>query len=192
MTPPIVRRLRTRKSPEYMRKYLSILVLAALMSNCSKIDELTKFNMDYDTQVTIPSSAGINLPFDVLTPDTETNSASTFDSNDTRKDLIEEIKLTKLQLVITSPSDTDFSFLESIEVYISAEGLDEIRIASKIEVPETVAILDLEVSDADLKEYIKKDNYSLRLNTVTDEAMSQDHQIDVKSTFFVDAKILGI
>ena len=99
-----------------MRKYISIIVLAVLISNCSKLDELTKFDMDYDTQVTIPSSAGINLPFDVLTPDTETNSESTFESNDTRKDLIEEIKLTKLQLVITSPSETDFSFLESISI----------------------------------------------------------------------------
>lgn len=175
-----------------MPKYIFIFILAVLLSNCSKLDELTKFDMDYDTQVTIPSTTGINLPFDVLTPDTETNSESTFESNDTRKDLIEEIKLTKLQLVISSPSDADFSFLESIDIFISADGLEELKIASKVEVPETVSALDLEVSDADLKEYIKKDSYSLRLNTVTDEAMSQDHQVDVKSTFFVDAKILGL
>lgn len=175
-----------------MGKYLTVFILAVSVLGCSKLDELTKFNMDYDTQVTIPSSTGISLPFDVLTPDTETNSESTFESNDTRKDLIEEIKLTALQLDITSPGDADFSFLESIEVYISAEGLDEIKIASKVEVPETGSTLDLEVSDTDLKEYIKKDSYSLRLNTVTDEAMSQDHEIDVKSTFFVDAKILGL
>jgi len=175
-----------------MSKYIYIFILAFLISSCSKLDELTKFNIDYDTEVTIPSSAGINLPFDVLTPDTETNSESTFESNDTRKDLIEEIILTKLQLEITSPSDADFSFLESIEVFISAEGLDEIKIASKTDVPETVSVLDLDVSDNDLKEFIKKDSYSLRLNTVTDEAISQDHQIDVKSTFFVDAKILGL
>jgi len=175
-----------------MRKILFAFSLFLLFINCDKIDDLTKFNLDYDTQVTIPSSAGINLPFDVLTPDTETNSSSRFESNDTRKDLIEEIRLTQLQLVITSPSDADFSFLESIEVYISADGLDEIKIASKVDVPEDVSTLDLEVSDSDLKEYIKKDSYSLRLNTVTDEAISQDHEIDVKSTFFVDAKILGL
>lgn len=175
-----------------MRKLVSVLSLCILFITCDKIDNLTKFHIDYDTQVTIPSSAGVNLPFDVLTPDTETNSESKFDSNDTRKDLIEEIKLTQLQLVITSPSNTDFSFLESIEVYISADGLEEIKIASKVDVPEGVSTLDLDVSDADLKEYIKKDSYSLRLNTVTDEAMSQDHVIDVKSTFFVDAKILGL
>lgn len=175
-----------------IRRYLSILVFILVFTGCDKLDELTKFNMDYDTQVTIPSTTGINLPFDVLTPNTETNSESTFESNDTRKDLVEEIKLTKLQLEVTTPSDADFSFLESIEVYISAEGLDEILIASKVEVPESVSALDREVMDTDLKEYIKKDNYSLRLNTVTDEAISQDHEIDVKSTFFVDAKILGL
>ena len=175
-----------------MRKYLTVFVLAFLFFSCDKIDELTKFNMDYDTQVTIPSSAGINLPFDVLTPNTETNSESKFESNDTRKDLVEEIKLIKLQLEVTSPSDADFSFLESIEVFISAEGLDEIQIASKTDVPEASAILDLEVVDIDLKEYIKKDSYNLRLNTITDEAMSTDHTIDVQSTFFVDAKILGL
>ena len=175
-----------------MRKYLSIFILTVLVSSCDKLDNLTKFNIDYDTQVTIPSSAGINLPFDVLTPDVETNSESRFESNDTRKDLIEEIKLTKLQLVITSPSGADFSFLESIEVFISADGLDELKIASKVEVPQDVTTLDLEVSDADLKEFIKKDSYSLRLNSVTDEAISQDYELDVKSTFFVDAKILGL
>lgn len=175
-----------------MSKYISIIVLAVLFVGCSKLDELTKFNIDYETQATIPSTVGINLPFDVLTPETETNSSSTFESNDTRKDLIEEIKLTKIQLEIVTPSDADFSFLESIEVFISAEGLSEILIASKIDVPVGISLLDLDVTDVDLKEYIKKDKYTLRLNTITDEAISQDHQIDIKSTFFVDAKILGL
>lgn len=175
-----------------MRKYVLILIGAMVLASCNKLDELTKFNMDYNTQVTIPSTTGINLPFDVLTPDTETNSESTFASNDTRKDLIEEIKLTVLQLDITAPTEADFSFLESIEVFIAAEGLEEVKIASKTMVPEAVSTLDLEVSDIDLKEYIKKDTYTLRLNTVTDEVMSEDHEIEVKSTFFVDAKILGL
>ncbi|MRI01861.1 hypothetical protein GH721_15065 [Kriegella sp. EG-1] len=175
-----------------MRSFTALIILVLLASSCDKLDELTKFNIDYETEVTIPASTGISLPFDVFTPDTETNSESKFDSNDTRKDLIESIKLTKLQLNITSPEDTDFSFLESIEVYINADGLDEILIANKEEVSETVSILDLDVTDVELKEYIKKDSYSLRLNTVTDETLGQDHEIHVNSTFYVDAKILGL
>ena len=123
----------------------------------------------------------------------ETNSESTFAVNDTRKDLIEEIKLTDLELVMISPEEADFSFLNSIEVYISADGLEEILIANLDEVPEDAGnVITLDTSDTDLKEYIKKDEFSLRLNTVTDELMSTDHELEVNSTFFVDAKILGL
>ncbi|MFC3972748.1 hypothetical protein [Maribacter confluentis] len=149
--------------------------------------------MEYSQRATIPSSAGIDLPFDVFTPETETNSESKFAVNDTRKDLIEEIVLTELEMVILSPDDSDFSFLNSIEVFISAEGLEEIQIAYLNEVPENAGnTISLLTSDADLKEYIKKDEFSLRLNTVTDELMSTDHELEVNSTFFVDAKILGL
>ena len=176
-----------------MRKFLLILTVFSALVSCDKLDELTKFNLDYKSQVTIPASAVIDLPFDMFTPDMETNSDSQFEVNDTRKDLIEEIKLTKLQLEITSPDDSDFSFLESLEVYISADGLDEIMIASKEVVDENVGdVLDVDVLDVDLKEYIKKDNFNLRMNTVTDELISTDHEINVNTTFFVDAKILGL
>ncbi|CAZ95358.1 hypothetical protein Q4603_07480 [Zobellia galactanivorans] len=176
-----------------MRIFILVLAVFVTLVSCDKLDELTKFDLEYKSQVTIPSTAGVDLPFDMFTPDMETNSDSQFEVNDTRKDLIEEIKLTRLQLVITSPDDSDFSFLESLVVYISAEGLDEIKIASKEVVDENVGdVLDVDVLDVDLKEYIKKDKFNLRLKTVTDELISTDHEIDVNSTFFVDAKILGL
>ncbi|SFR53501.1 hypothetical protein [Maribacter stanieri] len=175
------------------KKYISFICLLVLFTACDKIDELTKFDMEYSQRATIPSSTGINLPFDVFTPEMETNSESTFAVNDTRKDLIEEIKLTDLELVIISPEEADFSFLNSIEMYISADGLEEILIANLDEVPEDAGnVITLDTSDTDLKEYIKKDEFSLRLNTVTDELMSTDHELEVNSTFFVDAKILGL
>ena len=174
-------------------KSITIICLFALVISCDKLDELTKFDMEYSQRATIPSAAGIDLPFDVFTPEMETNSESTFEVNDTRKDLIEEIKLTELEMVIISPDGADFSFLNSIEVYISADGLEEIKIAYLEEVPEDAgSVITLYTSDTDLKEYIKSDEFSLRLNTVTDELMSSDHELEVNSTFFVDAKILGL
>ncbi|MFS4468680.1 hypothetical protein [Maribacter sp. 2210JD10-5] len=176
-----------------MKKSLAFLSIAILFFNCDKLSELTKFDIEYSQRATIPASTGIDLPFDIFTPATETNSESEFESNDTRKDLIEEIRLTALELVLISPEDADFSFLESITIFISAEGLDEVQIASAADVSEMVGnTLLLDVSDMDLKEYIKKDSYSLRINTVTDEVLGTDHQIEINSTFFVDAKILGL
>ncbi|RTE54457.1 hypothetical protein EHW67_04640 [Arenibacter aquaticus] len=176
-----------------MKKFLLLFALVGLFSSCDKLDELTKFEMDFNQRVVIPSSSGIDLPFDVYTPETETNSSSEFEVNDTRKDLIEEIVLTKLSLFVNSPEGEDFSFLESIVVYMSAEDLPEIEIAWNNEVAATAGpLLELNTTSEDLKEYIKKDSYTLRLKTVTDEFLSSDYEIDVASTFFVDAKILGL
>ena len=39
---------------------------------------------------------------------------------------------------------------------------------------------------------IKKDDFKLRLKTVTDKAITNDHELDIHSEFFVDAEILGL
>jgi len=49
----------------------------------------------------------------------------------------------------------------------------------------------LDLTGADLKEYIKADKFTLRLNTITDEVMNQDYHINIHSVFYVDAKVLG-
>lgn len=176
-----------------MRKPLLIFAtILTLLDGCKKVDKLTKFNMAYHETVIIPSSTGINLPFNLLTPDVKSNSESTFAANDTRKDLVEEIKLTQLDLTLTSPSNGDFGFLKSIEIFISADGLSEEKIAWKENVSSSIGkYLELETTHMNLKEFIKKDKFTLKVRTVTDEALSSDHHIDVHSVFFVDAKVLG-
>ena len=165
--------------------------IVALLS-CEKADELTTFNMDFENEVEIPPTTGINLPIDLFTPDITTNSESTFESNNTAKNLIEEIKLSKLTLTLTSPQNADFSFLESVEVYIKADGLNEVKIAESTNVPQSASSFDLEVTGVDVQEYIKKDEYDLRVKVVTDELISSTHKIRVNSVFRVNARILGI
>ena len=180
-----------------MKKFIqsfAILSLILLVSNsCKKIDQFTQFTMDFNNEIVIPSSTGINLPINLLTPEVETNSESTFEVNDTRKDLIEEIRLTSLILTLNAPNNADFSFLESISVYMNAQDLPEVEIAWEDDVPVNAGNqISLNVSNEDFKGYIKKDEFSLRVNTVTDEILTSDHQIDIASSFFIDAKILGL
>ncbi len=163
------------------------------MSACDQLDKLTQFDMDYNTSVTIPSTVGINTPFDVPTPAITTNADSEFSVNDTRKDMIEEITLKRLTLTVDVPSGGDFSFLNAIEIYISASGLDEQKIAWKENIPNDIGdVLELETSGVDLQEYIKQESFDLRISTTTDELITQDHEIGVHSVFAVNAKILGI
>lgn len=172
---------------------LSIIVITFLfLFSCKKVDKLTQFDLKYDSSVTVESTFGMNVPFDIYTPDISTNSESSFESNDTRKDLIESIVLKTMTMSISSPTGQDFSFLKSIEIYISADGLSDAKIAWKDNISDSTTILNLETSSADLKEYIKKSVFNLKVTTTTDEVLSQDYQIDIHSVYAVDAKILGL
>jgi len=172
---------------------IALLLLCVGIVACEKLDEFTQFKMDYDSSVVIPSSTGLNLPVDLFTPDVKTNSESKFAINDTRKDLIEEITLDELELTISSPDGEDFSFLKTIDIYIEAEGLPKEKIAWHDDVSSVVgSTLSLETAQVDLKEYIKKDEFTLMTEVVTDEALKSDHTIDIHTVFNVNAKILGI
>lgn len=160
---------------------------------CQKLDKLTQFHMEYTDSTTISSIIGVNLPFNVFTPPIKTNASETFEINDTRKDLIEEIKLEDLVLKTIDPENAEFSFLKSIEVYIETEGENETLIAWKYEIDNSVGnTLSLEVTADDLSTYVISDEIILRISTVTDKIILSDIQIEIKAGFFVNAKILGI
>ena len=172
--------------------FTGIFLVVLLSAGCNEFDEWTQFDIEYNKSVSISATTGINLPVNIPTPPIPTNSSSEFKVNNTARKLVEKIRLKKLVLTIKSPSDADFSFLKSVEVYISAEGMEEMKIAWKDHISNDIGnTIELEVSNENLKEYILKDEITLRLRTVTDEILGKDHQIDVHSVFFVDARILG-
>ena len=177
-----------------MRKvFLIIFTLLMLgFSKCEKVDEFTQFDLEYQETVTVPSTVGVNVPFDIWTPEVTTNSESEFENHDTRKDKVEDIRLTKTRLEIISPPDRDFRFLNDIYVYISAEGLEEKQVAWKEDIPDNLGkVLDLNTVDDNLEAYIKKDKIKFRVKTVTDRVITSDHEIQLDAEFFVDAKVLG-
>jgi hypothetical protein len=174
-----------------LRNIILAMCFLGFSISCKRFDEFTQFELNYKQSITIPSSSIIDLPINVMTPEVESNSESEFAINDTRKDLIEEIILTKLTLNLTSPSDGNFNFLNKIDIFIRADGVDESLIAYKQNIqPAGNKSIELETVDTDLQDYIKKDRFVLRVETKTDEATTRDHHIDILSTFFVDAKIV--
>ena len=162
-------------------------------SSCKEIDKLTHFYMDYTSAITIESSINIDIPFDVWTPEISTNSEETFQNKNTRTDLIEEIILTEMDMNTTSPEFQSFDFLKSVEVYIIAEGVEELKIAWYDDIPQTgLLTISLQTTDDNLEEYINKDKYRLRSRIVTRQLISASIEIEISNTFFVDAKLLGI
>ena len=175
-----------------MKIFIGLLSLIFVVAGCTKSNSLTNFDMDFTSTVTIPASSTIGLPISLDTPPVESNSESEFESNNTRKDLIESIKLEVLTLTITSPSTGNFDFLKSISIYISADGLSEKLVASKTDIQDGVGkSIALVVQDQELEEFIKKDSFSLRVSTETDKTINKDHDVDIYTKFAVDAKLIG-
>lgn len=176
-----------------MYKLFLLIFSATTLLSCEKqFDGLTSFNISYTEETVIQSSTGVNLPFNISTPPVATNSETKFKNENTRKDLIKEIFLESLSATIKSPNSADFSFLEEISIYINADGLAEKKIAWKTPVTNgTSNKIHLNVSSDDLQEYIKKNTFTLRVNAVTDEVLTQDHTLEIKSTFDISAKLIN-
>jgi len=176
-------------------KKLILLTITIIFSygSCKEIDKLTHFYLEYNSNITIDPTLFIDIPFDIWTPNIPTNSETEFENNNTRTDLIEEIVLTEMEMKIISPDSQSFDFLKSIEIFISADSLNEKKIAWYDDIPQTgITSIILETTDDDLKEYIKKNEYKMRSKSVTRQLISVSTDIDIFSKFFVDATILGI
>ena len=176
-----------------MKKLIPFYVCLILITACSDLEKLTEFDLNYSSSVTIKKSTGLDLPVTLFTPDMKRTRILNLPVNDTRKDMVEEIILTGLDMTITSPDNQTFSFLESITVYITAGDLPEVAIASQENVSASAGgKLSLETTGQNLKDYIILDKFNLRVKTVTDEALSQDTDIKIDSRFFVNARVLGL
>ncbi len=164
-----------------------------LTGSCKKFDEFTQFNLTYHSQATIPATVSLNFPVDIPLPPVTTNSEEEFENNNTHKDLVESIKLKDLELKVLDPVDGDFGFLSDIEIYISADDLPEKLLAWKHHIPDSVdGTLQLEVTDDELKDYLTQDRFNLRVKVTVDQLLTQDYEVDIKTVFHVDAKILGV
>lgn len=175
-------------------RILVFLLIISIAFGCKKFDEKTQFEFDIVQEVTIPSVIGIQSPFNIPTYDVNTNIDHQLEINDKRKDKIEHIYLTELTSEIISPSSQTFNFLKSITIKISAEGLDQIKIAEATDLKnENLQTLEIPViENHDIAEYIKKPQIDINADITTDETIFQDVKINIIPHFFVDVKVLGI
>jgi hypothetical protein len=170
------------------------------LSACKYADKYTQFYLDYNTEIEIPAVGLLGLPLieinNLFSRPTQTNSATTFSNNNTRTDLIESIKIEAITLSFIEPQNADFDFLESIEIFISSDSLNEVKIAERQNIPFGLTILTLEIneniSDEQLAEYIKAESYTLRSAATFRRETNETRRLNVASRFFIDAKLFNI
>ena len=177
-----------------MTRVLMVGILITFLAvSCQQLDRFTQFDLPYSTSFTIPSTLGITLPINITSPPVTTNIEQVFSSNNANLDLVESVTLKELTLTLTSPANGDFSFLDRITLYIDADGLDEQEIATKDPVPSGVGTeLTFDVSGVDLKEYIKADEFTLRIQATKNQPINGAHEVKADMVFNVDAQLLGV
>lgn len=172
-----------------------LFILLFTFSGCKLIDELTHFDIDYNFTFTLPALGGsVNLDnLNIESPDVVNDTESTFEINNTRKDLVERATLKKFNVTILEPTDANFTFLNKIEIFVKTDVLDAKLIAWKDNIPDDIGnYLELETTSSDLKKYLTSDAIRVRLKTTSSSPLTEDLLLDLKSTVEVDAKILGI
>ena len=70
-----------------IKKTLIALTILITCWSCDQVDELTMFDIDYTTAITIPATSIIEAPIEIITPETTTNSEAEYDNNNTNADL---------------------------------------------------------------------------------------------------------
>ncbi len=158
-----------------------------------ELDKLTQFTISQQSEFSVPSTTVVDIPLSVPTPEVSVDSQQEFENNNSRRDLIENARLRKLVLSIKSPDTGNFDFLNEIEIYIEADGLDRVLIASLDAIPETqLKTIELDVASTELVSYLRKDSYTLIYNVKVDQTIETEYVIEANSDIFIDAEILGI
>jgi hypothetical protein len=168
-------------------KKIAILFTVLIVCQCKQVDDLLTFTIANQVTITVPSNSPLNLPIELATPDVTTNSNQTFANNNTEASLVKDVKLQELKLTIQTPTGKTFSFLKSIEVYISTNSSNEILLASLADVPATATSISLTPTQQKLDVYAKSSSYKLRTSIVTREALTQSVEMKADLKFRVTA-----
>ncbi len=169
----------------------SVLILG--ISSCTKtkqaVDELTEFDINYTTNLNIPSTSftTVTTPVDISTPNIPTASSSRFTSEKTTQDLVSEIKMTKFNI---STTGTNLDFLKSVSIYIKADAQSELLVATKSNIPAGITATTADLKNVNIKEYIFKDNIQFRVSFLFQTGSAGTQNLKLDQTVHVKATIL--
>ena len=178
-------------------KKTAVLLLCSLLiigiGSCTKtkkaVDELTEFDINYTTNLNIPSTSftTVTTPVDITTPNIPTASSSKFTSEKTTQDLVSEIKMTKFNI---STTGSNLDFLKSVSIYIKSATQGELLVATKSNIPAGTTATSADLQNVNIKEYIFKDNIQFRVSFLFQTGSAGAQNLKLDQTVHVKATIL--
>jgi hypothetical protein len=173
-----------------------ILTFVAFAISCKKEDanKLTEFDINYSTNLTIPSaSMTVSNPtvtpitVEFTTPNVPTQQSSTFSAQKTAQNLIDVIKMTKFDISV-SGTGANLDFLKSLTIYVKASNAGEQVIATKSNIPSGLTAVSMDLQDVNIKNFIFQENIQFKVvatfdaTAATDQVLKMDETVHVKAT----------
>lgn len=171
-----------------LKHALSGCIMVLCLLGCEDVDKILTFPINDRTTIQIEGISPLQPPLEIPTPAVTSNSQQQYENNNTRADLVKDVKLDQLKLTITDPASKTFSFLKSIRIYISSDQSNEIELASMEEISSDANTLQLIPTQEKLDVYAKAESYNLRTEVITDETLTQTVEIQIDLRFFVTAE----
>lgn len=163
---------------------------AIVFSSCKKIDELLTFYIEDEETITFPAQFSNGFPIGTLLPlspvTVKTNSETELSNNNTNADLVKDVKLDKLTLTQTDPNQ-NFDFLKDIEIFISTDTNDDLKVAYLYDIPTGKNQLELIPTNEKLDKYIKAETYKIKTSARLRKAITNDVSIRTNMRFKVTA-----
>jgi len=179
-----------------MKKIVALLLTSVLMmglGSCQKtkdqINELTEFDIDYTSSMTIPSTSftTVTAPVEITTPNIATNTSTKFAENKTTQDLVSEIKMTKFNI---STTGANLDFLKSVSIYIKTAGQPDQLVASKSNIPAGATSISADLQDVNIKNYLFAENMQFRVSFLFQTGSAGNQNLTLSETVHVKATLV--
>jgi hypothetical protein len=164
--------------------------LFAVLLLCSCKKQIS-FELNYSKTFVIDKTQALETATDIVSDTITTNIDAIYTTNQTNQKNVINIQLKDITFTVSNPSQHNFDFMKSIEIYLRADGLPERLISTQMNIPETgLTEITGELPNVNVIEYLSKPSYSLRFKVTIDQNIPEDFTLQVKQNFDVDAKKL--
>jgi hypothetical protein len=153
-----------------------------LVSGCKKERKVPieiKMSMPYST----PAINVVDSFFELETFEFETAFDDVFIEKNSRKDKLEHALVEMMDMEILFPVTQNFNWLQTIEVFLDAEGLEPRLGASLLNIPKNKRFISLNPGTESLHEHLKKDKIKLRIRMKLNAPIERGIIISFKTSF---------
>lgn len=182
----------------YMRVlFISLLALTVSLAACTKLRKAFNITITvpYDDVVTIAGipgdpHVGSGLKASLALAQIPTNSKEILEDNETALSLVTSVNLSELKVDMLLPTNQDFGIMDSVWIYLSANGVSEKLAAYNYNVTDTGRSIVLTPTDADLKDVFIADTMKVRIEAFFVKDVSRTNTLKFNMKLKVNADLL--